>query len=942
MTTLPSSIRTDAPSEGAEHRGETQKILGEAVALGVSAVIDARSSDDAMFRMMAETLSEILFMCGPEGFNRYVNRRFCEYTGMTMEECLGFGWVKAMHPDDIETTWDAFQAANVAREPYELECRLRRADGAYRWFLNRVNPMTGEGPNTACWVGTLTDIQDLKDAQSQLEQGRERYTAFIRNSSEGIWRFELERPIPVSLSEDEQIEHFFADGYLAECNDAMARMYGMESAAELAGARLGDLLVREDARNVEFLRAFIRSGYRIEEAESAEKDKDGNPKYFINNFVGSVLDGHLLRGWGVQRDVTRQKLAQQELAAGEERLRIAIDAGRIGAWEWNIPENRITWSERIYEFHGVKPGEYDGTMESFAKLIHPEDLPMVQQAIEKAMKGDEGYQLSFRALHSDGAIHWLETSGRVMRDAEGKPQRMLGAVMDITERKQVQARLIEGEERLRFALTASKLVAWSWNLANNEVSVSENALSVLGVDSKRPLKGEDAESWIHPDHVLAHRQNVAQGARKKDGEYASQLRFIRPDDGRVIWVEDRGRVTVDADGNLIRVGGIIHDITERKITEEAIHILNTELEEKVADRTRSLQATLKRLQHMIGRLPMAALVADENGIILEVNDALCEMFGVGRSPAEMIGRKGEEFAEILLKNIANSEEYEREISSMREAKGPKLNTEIRLKDGRLILRDFIPIADEGTTYGVLILYRDVTQERRVDATKSEFMSLASHQLRTPLTAVRWSLGRLEKSFAERATSFEKRLLEEGRKGAARMTETIDTMLQISRIESGTVQMSAIEIDLAAFMKEAFNPLAADAKLKHQDVRIDCPERLRIKTDANFLKEILSNLFSNAVKYTPPKGVIRIKAESAHGSVRIDVSDTGYGIPEHQQSKIFRKFFRGDNVVTRDTEGTGLGLYLVSLMTQLLQGTISFKSKEGEGTTFTLVLPLEKQ
>ena len=160
--------------------------------------------------------------------------------------------------------------------------------------------------------------------EKALRDSEERYRAFIEQSTEGIWRFEIEKPLPIETPEDEQIEHIYQHAVLAECNRAMARMYGFSDVAEIAGARLDSLLPRSDPHNVKYLRSFIRSGYRLTGAESHEIDKDGNPKYFSNNLVGILEDGYLLRAWGTQADVTERKKMEEELRRRAEEL-VAAD-----------------------------------------------------------------------------------------------------------------------------------------------------------------------------------------------------------------------------------------------------------------------------------------------------------------------------------------------------------------------------------------------------------------------------------------------------------------------------------------------------------------------------------------------------------------------------------------------------------------------------------------
>ena len=166
-----------------------------------------------------------------------------------------------------------------------------------------------------------------KSRPSQEEQRKreERYRSFVEQSTEGIWCAELERPIRVELPVDEQIRRMFRHAYIAECNDAMARMYGMISAAQARGSRLGDFLVQTDLHNLDFLKAFIRSGYRLRDAESHGLDAAGRQRYFLNNFLGVIDSGRLLRAWGVQRDVTEARRLQEDLRQSEERSRQLVE-----------------------------------------------------------------------------------------------------------------------------------------------------------------------------------------------------------------------------------------------------------------------------------------------------------------------------------------------------------------------------------------------------------------------------------------------------------------------------------------------------------------------------------------------------------------------------------------------------------------------------------------
>ena len=275
-----------------------------------------------------------------------------------------------------------------------------------------------------------------------------------------------------------------------------------------------------------------------------------------------------------------------------------------------------------------------------------------------------------------------------------------------------------------------------------------------------------------------------------------------------------------------------------------------------------------------------------------------------------------------------------------------------------------PVKIGSQTIGAISVFRDITREKEIDKTKSEFVSLASHQLRTPLTTISWYTEMILKGDVGTVIPKQKKYLDEIYQGNQRMIELVNTLLDVSRLELGTFKMEPKPTDVVALAGSVLNEQKPKIEKKKlvliENFSKDIPPFL---TDPKLLRMVFQNLLANAVEYTPQGGKIEVVISFDKKNIQIKVSDTGYGIPKNQQGKIFTKFFRADNVREKDTDGTGLGLYIVKSIVENSGGKIWFESpasavgrmesasgetksaegygvaKENPGTTFFVTLPL---
>lgn len=325
------------------------------------------------------------------------------------------------------------------------------------------------------------------------------------------------------------------------------------------------------------------------------------------------------------------------------------------------------------------------------------------------------------------------------------------------------------------------------------------------------------------------------------------------------------------------------------------------------------------------------VVINKEGKIITFNKAAESL--LGWTEKEVLGRELTEIIRI---------DYETSINESRLTSSRQSSLYFIRKDNTKF-----PAAITTTSYGVgssilgtATLFRDITMEQNVDKMKNEFISLASHQLRTPLAAIKWYTEMLLKGDAGNLLPEQAKYGETIYSSTQRMIDLVNLLLNISRIESGRINVEPLPTDLKKLVDEVVQEVRIRYADKKQTFSVKFPDTLPMITiDPRLIRQVYVNLLTNASKYTPEKGEIKIELSKGNTDIISEISDNGYGIPDADQEKLFGKFFRGLKTVTRENEGTGLGLYLVKDIVDVSHGKIWFKSKEGKGTTFWVSLPL---
>lgn len=814
---------------------------------------------------------------------------------------------------------------------------------------------------------------DVRPVEAKPPATEERYQAFIRNSSEGIWRFELDEPIPIDMPARQQVRLIFERAYLAEANQAVARMYGFASIDEMVGMRLPRFMDKHDPENIAYIEAFVKSGYKLNDVESHEFDKFGNDKYFRNSMVGFVENGFVTHAWGTQQDVTDRRAAEIALRRSEERLSLALQGSSMGLWEWDIENNQLYWSDELKHLFGQK-SDAKITYEKYRTLIHPDDRPKAMKVIQQSMRTGDMYQFEHRVVWPDGSVHWLLGRGRSHLE-NGKAVRMIGTCINIDESKQAEA---EAWRQNRFLELLHK-TALEANLRIGQPqevfqSILDHACMICDADQGFIYLLTDT-----PDQLIV---KVAKGMFEqfkghtiKKGEGLSGMIW---ETGKPVMLDDYdawpGRlrsfpkglmhatvgVPLQIGGDFIGVLALSYEEKDRQFDAEQLGVLLrlTDLASITLSNTRllaELQESEQRFRSLADTAPVLIWIAGPDKLFSYFNKPWLEF--TGRTMEQELGTgwtKGVH-ADDLSKY---QQSYE---AAFIERKPFSMEYRLRRNDGayRWVVDKGIPrFSPAGDFQGYIGTCIDIDEMKQanelvlantklknqqaqllaVNRTKDEFIALASHQLRTPATAVKQYTSLLMQEFAGPITAEQHKYLQVAYDSNERQLQIINDLLKTAQIDSSRYVLEKEPQDIAKIIRNAAREVQTTFELRNQRVILTGVKKCLADVDANEFKLVLVNLLENASKYSYPDSDIGMALRVLDKKIEVSVTDSGVGIKKSDSARIFDKFTRVDNELSDTVSGTGFGLYWVKRIIGLHGGTIKVESEVGKGSKFVIRLP----
>ncbi len=729
-----------------------------------------------------------------------------------------------------------------------------------------------------------------------------------------------------------------AQGNLTFLNPVAERMLGWAE-PELLGKNMHDSIHCQRANGSHLpdedcpLRAVLRSGatQRIEDDVFTSRDGKMLPVAYTASPISA--DAEVVGVVVAFRDITERKHMEEALRQREERFRLLVQNSSDIITVFDADGTILYQSASLERILGINPEDRVGKNIFESPLVHPDDTARKRAFFEKSLSSP-GVTVSgeFRLRHSDGSWRHIEAiSVNLLQDP-----RVAGIVTnyrDITERILAQVALTQSEERFRTIFEGAAIGIRLSTLEGRTLDSNPAWQRMLGYSAEE-LWGMHFSEYTHPEDIAVDAELFGEMIAGKRDRYELEKRYICKDGG-VIW----GRLTVsmirDATGEPQFTVGMIEDITERKRAEEALR------------RSEASLAEAQRIAHL------GSWEWDLDTNELHWSDEAYHIYGFepgGIAPTyetfwDLVHPEDREYVRIALRGaLYEGQLYDIEHRIVR----PDGETRAVHRQGHVVFDEAgRPVRMFGILYDITERKQAeeqkdalLTQVREALDLRNQFLSIASHELKTPVTLMKGYAQLLEGRARQKGDTDALKPLQVINRQVGRMTRLIDDLLDVSRIESGRIKFEMASFDLAEALGEVVSEVAVSVPDYEFRMHAHATD-VWVVGDRGRIQQVMTNLLTNAIKYSDECRHIDVSLELRDEQVVISVTDYGIGIPAKQQSEVFGLYFRAANASTDNYGGLGMGLYISKRIIDRHGGTIGLVSEEGQGSTFYFSLPLAK-
>jgi PAS domain S-box-containing protein len=865
--------------------------------------------------------------------------KFLDYSLADIQDLFSF-FKKKIHPDDYSRAISQlFQSVKKSSgdQTFEEELRVKDSKDHWYWFREQVKVFKrDENGEVSHFLIVLQDINEEKIKTEELAKSEQRYRNFIEYSSDGIYFMSCGQPISIEEDVETQIQKYYETAYIEECNLALAKMYGEEKISDIQGKRIADIHTGKHYEdNVNSIRIFMKNGYRANNIETIEQDKNGNWHYFLNHAVAVIENGQFLGIWGTQQDITEQKLAGLALKESQERLDMVIGSASLGTWDWDIQSNQVLYNEYWAKMLGYELGELGHDLSVFLNAIHPDDANRVWQLVEYHLQNNTPFfEGEFRMKTKDGKWKWIYDRGKVMEwDENGIPIRALGTHMDITQRKESEIYLKESEEFFRNLFEESPLAIAFINMEGAIFRVNPQFCTMLGYNAPEVI-GKELTAFYDQEEDLF--QVLAEESNMDD---RSGLRFEKAfigKNGDRIWARIAMGFIQDEEENFKHIICMAEDVTDR-----------VQAETHLSEREDLNQAILNALPDLKFRM-------DINGVFLDyfaTDDSESDLYA---SPKHFLGKNVKEilppavsFAAVhnaktaIRDQIVKSFEYILPFDDEKKYYEARLS---RINDTEVIvvIRNITELKKAQLSLQEKFQELDVKNKQLKEYIDSNmqlenFAYIASHDLREPVRTMRSFAQLLQRKYGgqldDAANTYIKFIVD----SSNHMNSLIQDLLTYSRIDTQEHEME--DLDINEILEGTIIGLKELIEEKGAEIKLTTPMP-KLRANETKMKQLFQNLINNAIKFHKPDvaPIIQIECKELNHSWQFKVKDNGIGILPEFKEKIFVLFKKLHR--RGEYEGTGLGLAICKKIVEQHGGEITVDSMLGSGASFIFTISKE--
>ncbi|MBC7422963.1 MAG: PAS domain S-box protein [Ferruginibacter sp.] len=834
------------------------------------------------------------------GFNFVVemaNESYLAIIGITAEKFTGRPLFETL-PDAKETANDLLTAVLTTGTPYsDTEFavpidRFGQKDIVYCSF--KVNPLKdNEGIITGIIV-VATEVTQMVKARHALAENEKHFRKMVMQSPMPMAIFRGSSHI-IEMANVEMCKNIWRKNEMEVLGQPALKVF-----PELGGQKYPEI----------FEHIYLTGiGHKDIESLAYINGNDGLKKFYLDYQFTPLFetDGAVSGIMIMANDVTEKVAARQRLEVEEARLRLATEGTKLATWDLDLQTMDIIHSPRLAEIFGQQVDSML-THPQMRILLHEDDVrDIVEKAFKEAMQTSI-YNYEVRVVWPDKTLHWVKTQGKVLFDEQRRPVRMIGTMIDVTESKKNEieiASLAAIVQTSEDAIISKKLDGsiTSWNRAAERM-FGYTAQEIIGQQFLILIPAERIKEEVE---ILARIQN---------GQSITSFETKRvTKDGRIIDISLTISPIKDVQGKIIGASKIARDITRQKLIEKQI------------------LASEERFRLLANSMAQLIWTGDADGNLNYFSEAIYEYTGLT-------------YEEIITRGwlqIVHPDDREENIQKWQHAvsTGEDFIFEHRFRryDGqyRWQLSRALPQKDNHGNIQMWVgTSTDIHEMKENEQQKDFFISMASHELKTPITSVKGYVQILMSMYKDTGDEFLNKSLCTVNKQINTLTNLITDLLDLSKIKSGSLQLSQDHFYINGLINETIK------EIQHTQpgctITFDHTEDVLVYADRERIGQVVINFLTNAIKYSPNCKDVHVSSSITNNEVSIAVADTGIGISKANQQKIFQRFYRVAGKDEKTFPGFGIGLFIASEIIQRHSGKIGVQSNTGKGSVFYFTLP----